>query len=281
MGFTIEGNKVTTLDLGGDNELRFCRWGPMLYNKHDIYVGGSLRAYGEYCPEEALVLSQLVKPASTVIEVGANFGAHTIPLAKRAHRMIALEPQRLVFQTLCANLALNSVRNAIALSVAAGDVVGQASIPYADPGARNNFGAVSLVGEYPSDAIMDRVSVITVDMLGESCDLLKIDVEGMEAAVIRGARGTIEKYRPAMYVENDRIDRGKELIELIRGMDYKCFWHLPALFNPVNFANNPINLFPGTVSQNMVCIPRERADNFTTDLPEVNQHDDYTLVHPT
>ena len=87
-----------------------------------------------------------------------------------------------------------------------------------------------------------------------ACQFIKIDVEGMEAAVIRGARKTIEKFRPILYVENDRDDRSAELIELLQSLGYNLYWHTPRLFNPDNFYQNPVNEFGDVVSANMLGI---------------------------
>lgn len=65
--------------------------------------------------------------------------------------------------------------------------------------------------------------------------LLKIDVEGMEILVIKGAKELIDKFRPIIYVENDRQEHSKELIELLWSLDYKMYWHLPKLYNKSNF----------------------------------------------
>jgi hypothetical protein len=75
----------------------------------------------------------------------------------------------------------------------------------------------------------------------------------MESEVIRGARKLINRHKPVLYVENDRQEKSKALIELIRSLDYRMYWHLPPLFNPNNFAGDSENLYPGIVSVNMLC----------------------------
>ncbi|HMF07947.1 MAG TPA: hypothetical protein VKJ00_02350, partial [Thermoanaerobaculia bacterium] len=47
------------------------------------------------------------------------------------------------------------------------------------------------------------------------------------------------------------------LMRLIDRLEYRMFWHLPPLFNPKNFKSERANIFPGVVSVNMLCIPRE------------------------
>src|SRR4051812_26232890 len=123
------------LDPAGFNEVRMCNTGPMLYNRHDIYVGGSLAKYGEFSVAEQEVFAQMVRPGSVVVEVGANIGAHTVLLARLVGRdgeVHAFEPQRIVFQALCANLALNQCTNVFAKQMAVGASNGTIAVPAAD-----------------------------------------------------------------------------------------------------------------------------------------------------
>jgi hypothetical protein len=103
-----------TLDPSGFNELRACRLGPMLYNRNDVFVGASLRKYGEHSWLEHELVSRVVRPGQLIVEAGANIGAHTVGLSRlvgASGALLAFEPQRVVFQTLCANLALNQCKN--------------------------------------------------------------------------------------------------------------------------------------------------------------------------
>ncbi len=249
--------RVTDVGPGGFNELRQCRSGPMLFNKHDIYLGRSLQKYGEYSWFELEMFEQFVSQGSVVVEVGANIGAHTIPLSKLVGsegRVFAFEPQRIVFQALCANLALNHCTNVYAEQSAIGAEPGKIIVPATDPNSAGNFGGISLIATGKGESVrLQRLDDIDVP----ACRLLKIDVEGMECEVLKGARHTIGRFRPILYLENDRESRSAELIELIQGMDYDIYWHLPPLYNPGNFANDSENLFPGIVSINILCVPSE------------------------
>jgi hypothetical protein len=125
-------------------------------------------------------------------------------------------------------------------------------IDYASPG---NFGGVSLDDRDGPE----RVEVITLDSLGlDRCDFMKIDVEGMEDDVIAGAATTIRRHKPIIYVENDRRERSPALIARIERLGYACYWHLPGYFSPDNIYRNPLNVFGGMVSVNMLCVPRGR-----------------------
>lgn len=102
------------LENDGFNQLAAGRDGYLLYNRNDKYIGRSIEKYGEFNGLEMQLFKQICTRDSIVVEVGANIGAHTIGLARLVGpqgRVLAFEPQRLVFQTLCANVALNSLEN--------------------------------------------------------------------------------------------------------------------------------------------------------------------------
>lgn len=247
------------------------RDGPMLGLQGDTYVTRSLEVYGELCPLERRLLAQLVKPGMTVVEVGANIGAHTVALARECAPgpLYAFEPQQRIFQIMCANLALNDVGNVIALPEACGEAEGHAMIPpinYAGPG---NFGGVSLRPDSP-EAAGQRVRVRTLDSLSlSSLDLLKVDVEGFEPQVLRGARETIQRCRPFLYVENDRPKQQGEVIALMAGMGYRLYWHLPGLFHPDNFKGVKEDVFGRLGSLNILGLPLESGQR-VNDAPEID-----------
>lgn len=250
------------LDPLGFNEIRMCRTGPMLYNRNDTYIGASLRKYGEFCwLEFEDALSKLVHPGELVVDAGANIGTHAVEFSRLVGpqgAVFAFEPQRLVFQALCANLAINQCVNVMAYREALGDEQGEIAVPLYDPSVRSNFGAAAIGGH----ARGERVPLHTLDSLDlPACHVLKADVEGMEVELLRGAARTIAKYRPVIYVENQLEARSAELIETLFAFGYQLWWHIAPFFNPRNFAGDPQNIFPGIASANMLCFPAEiRAD---------------------
>jgi FkbM family methyltransferase len=243
-----------------------CRYGQMVYPARDEYVGRSLALYGEFSEGEAAVFSQLVSEGDAVVEVGANLGAHTVLLARLAGRdgaVLAFEPQPVLYQTICANLALNNIVNVRVERCGLGNRSQTLHIPPLDYGAKHNFGGVSL------DLVEqgEPVPVNRLDSYGlRRCSFIKIDVEGMERQVLEGATGTIHGLRPAMYVENDRKENSRDLIQLLLAMDYALWWHVTPLFSPDNFARNGNNIFGNTVSINMLCLPNEKVGDAPSGL---------------
>jgi FkbM family methyltransferase len=229
----------------------------MLYNVHDTHIGRSLDCYGEFSHDETKVFARMIRPGTTVLDVGANIGVHSLYFAEAVGAngvVLAFEPQRALYQILCANIALNEIYNVRALQLGLGRENGQGFMPVLDYSRSGNFGATS-IGADGADQIM----VATIDSLGlEHCHFIKIDVEGMEEEVIAGAAQTIARCRPLLYVENDRRDKSASLIRRLLELDYVLYWHSPYVFSSDNIYGNPINIFPHLISLNMICVPKEQ-----------------------
>lgn len=256
----------------GFNTLSRCRYGWMLYHTADQYIGGSLHKYGEFSEGEVGMFRQLLRPGDVVVEAGANFGAHTVAMAQMVGpegAIYAFEPQRLIYQILTANVAINSLNNVTTLHAGLGAEMGSIRVPTLDPTRGQNFGGFSISG-HPAG---EEVPVATVDSMGlDQCGMIKVDVEGMEYQVLEGARATIARLKPALYVENDRAENSSRLIAQIQAMGYRLWWHAPPLYNPENFRRDAENIFGKMVSINMLCLPREI--DVTINLPEVRSPDD-------
>lgn len=210
--------------------------GKVLVNKNDAYMYGAVSAYGEYSEGEVDVFRALVKETDLVLDIGACMGLHTLALCEAAKygTVVAIEPQRLAYQTLCANMALNSVPHADCLRAAVSDATGMVKMPQYSPYAHVNMGGVTMDPYAPSG---DATPVVTVDALELGvCGFMKIDVEGMEANVIRGALKTIEKLHPLLYLEFQWNKR--EIVELLRGVGYPHLYrHYPLINRFPNFLN--------------------------------------------
>lgn len=241
------------------------RWrhGLLMYNVNDSFIGRSIDLYGEWCDAELAILGQLLQPGDIAIDVGANIGTHTVFFARAVGKkgaVIALEPQRIIFQFLCANVALNALINVHCSNVGVGAEYGSIIVPVLDPTKKMNFGALSL-GTAKNG---ERVDVITLDEFQLArCNLIKIDVEGAEAEVLLGARQTIERCHPVLFVENNTIDRSREIIETIHGLGYKCWWHISPYYNEKNYFQNENNVFAKFQPEaNLLCFP----EGYDTDI---------------
>ncbi|RYX88557.1 MAG: FkbM family methyltransferase [Comamonadaceae bacterium] len=254
------------IDLAPPYRLVFGRHGPCLVNMQDVYVGSAIGNYGEYGEIELEFMQKLLRPGRDAVEVGANMGSHTVPLARAlepsGRRLLAVEPQPVVFQNMCANVALNRLLNVQAENCACADRTGWLNFDRQDYTASGNFGGVSMRAADSKQAAVQagvqRVrSVPLDDLLDASWDVgfLKVDVEGFEQQVLEGARQTIARCQPYIYVENDRMEKSQALIEWLWSAGYKLWFHMPGLYNPQNFAGNTQNAYGNVVSVNMLAVP--------------------------
>ena len=199
-----------------------------------------------------------------VVDVGANVGALTVPLARRAGSdgiVVAIEPQPEVFQLLCTNVVLNGLRNVRTINASCGDQPGWMELARVNPQDELNVGGVRLAALLQPGGDRVRLELLDDLLSPPRLDLIKADVEGMESAVLRGAEMLIAEHRPVLYLEAHYPLESKALFDLVLGeLGYKAFWHLPRLYrtdNHAGVAENPWNV--SIVSMNVVAVPGEHS----------------------
>ncbi len=274
---------MTNVEVAAPYELTATRHGTMLVNRNDVYMGQALMLYGECCEIELQFLLTLIRRSGLIVEVGANMGIHTVPmgaqLAKENRMLFAFEPQPVIFQQLCANLALNGLTNVRALPYACGSENGPLMFEVPDYHSIGNFGGASMHSSLPASSRREVVQCVRLDAIvaeGE-VGVIKIDVEGHELEVLKGSEGILERCHPLMYVENDRIEKSPALIQWLLDRDYRLWWHLPPLFNPENFRGVPENCYGNIRSVNMLGV--HRSSKVPVEGPmEILDCDDHPLV---
>lgn len=238
--------------------VRRCRHGWFMYNINDRIVSRSLDLYGEWAEAELFFVAQFLKPGDVVLDVGAHIGTHAVFFARHVGpdgRVFAFEPQRLSFHLLCGNAALNALMNLKCLNLAVGAGGGKIEVPIVDPTREFNFGSVSL----DTGLAGDSVQMVTIDSLGLArCDFIKIDVEGLEGDVLTGARSTILKYKPKLFLEANRPEQTPQLIRQVLDLGYNAFWQISPHYNADNFFGHKDDVFKSyQPNSNILCLPPE------------------------
>ena len=242
-----------------------------LVNVHDTYVSRSLDLYGEWSEQEVAVFSLVVRKGDIAIDVGANLGAFTVPLANMVGStgaVIAFEPQRPMFQLLSANVALNEFENVFAYNQAVGGSPGEVAVPRVNYGVEGNFGGISLAGEkeWASLGPFEMVKRVLLDdylpRLSDCPSFVKVDVEGMEVDVLAGAVHLVERCRPVWHVENNCRKGSKEIIQFFATAGgYSLFWDVHTYFNAQNYNKNTEDVFTDKyLSMNVLAVPESRGD---------------------
>lgn len=238
----------------GELMLRQCKYGWMLFS--GPYIGKCFELYGQYSESEISLMRAFLREGATVIDVGANIGDLTVPLAKivgPTGRVYAIESHPQNFNVLCANLALNSLTNTKALNVfvATSDKVSTGGV----------WGEFAYVSESWKPQFM-AIDALEMD----ACDLIKVDVDGKELDVLQSGEMQIERFRPIIYFENDDRASSPALISYMTdALGYELYWHPAPIFDESNFLNNPVNHWApkNIVSQMVLAIPPERKTQIT------------------
>jgi FkbM family methyltransferase len=265
--------------VNGFTAVKECRLGLMMYNVNDLIGGRGLDLYGEAKWSDLELLGQLLRAGDVVVDAGANIGNHTVFYAKKVSAggvVYALEPQRITFEILCANLVLNGLTNVIPMQVGVGEAEGQLFVPVADPNVVQNFGAVKIEGHTSGDL----VRIIPLDTLGlQRCNLIKIDVEGMEFQVLQGAEKTIRTCRPFLFVENNDLEGSPKTVQKLFDLGYKCWWQIAPHYNPNNYFQNKENVWANVMpDSNMLCVPEENNLNVNGFEPVINVNDNWVAA---
>ena len=174
-------------------------------------------------------LPQLVKAGDTVIDIGANLGYYTCPLADivgAEGRVYAVEPVPVIFSVLKRNLGKR--KNVELLNYALGEEERNIEMANDSVAAAGYFGTgrnfVS-EGELSQDAVkftaqMRRGSELFGGL--EKLDFIKCDIEGYERVVLPELKPLIEKFHPTVLVETDGESR-QQMVKMFKEMDYRAY----------------------------------------------------------
>ncbi len=181
------------------------------------------------------VLFSKVSKGDTVIDVGANVGDTLMNFAKSVGEeglVFGFEPDKNNFRRLTKNISLNdSIKNMMAYNIGLGDEEGEYLIKMneTEPG---NAGSKRIIGASKSDSPNEmKVIVKKLDDYMEhlkvtKVDFIKMDIEGFELKALKGAIGTIKKYKPMLFLElhdvklREQGSDGNQLLNFLEDLGY-------------------------------------------------------------
>ena len=157
-------------------------------------VDRSLSRYGDPAKSELNFLRAMIGEGATVLDVGAYVGAHALAFSSfvgSVGRVIAIEFHLQAFEVLARNVEANGLSNVD-------------------------------VQNAPDEAA-------SVDALGlADCALIKIDAEGAEDVVLRGAQGAISRHTPIIYAECGSLEGGLKTLAALKQLGYRALAHVVA-----------------------------------------------------
>lgn len=238
----IADNKPVTMPL----EMISCQWGWMMCPPGDQFVTGSLRAWGVYSETESIILRKLCANRRALI-IGGNIGAIAAPLSQVASYVEVYEPQPIIAKVLEANMALAGGNNYLVENAAVGPEEGTINVPVVRFDADCNMGRIGKENWGKGSEV--PIHNINPILLQGEFDFMLVDAEGMELEILKSADSKL--LPDLMWVECDREEEGKELIDYIKSLDYQTWWmNTPLTPNKMSPDQGP---WPMQASFNLLC----------------------------
>jgi FkbM family methyltransferase len=203
-------------------------------------------------------------PKGTVLDIGANIGAITIPLASKYSetRFYCFEPHPVIFKKLNSNISLNQLDNVQTFKNAVSNM--EVSLNFFAQTESSNMGLSSLMEVQNNSVNKISVDCIVLDQFvaKQSIDqiaIVKIDVQGSELMVLKGMTNILKKYRPILFFEHEdalHSEKGKEIKASIQKImqenDYEMFH---ANSSMIKFKHYSKVDFSGVFNGNIMAIP--------------------------
>ena len=194
------------------------------------WIGINISVDGVYEKEDINDFVQLLKSIdldmsiSTIVDIGANIGNHTIQFSRYFNKVVAFEPNPRVFELLESNT--KRIKNVEIFNLGCGQ--GSAILQLKE--TVGNIGGSSVVLDVESKSSID-IEIVPLDEMLDiigRIDAIKIDVEGMEIDVLRGSEKTISASKPVICLEQHKSEfidkfRETECIDWLRQRQFKIF----------------------------------------------------------
>lgn len=195
------------------------------------HVGRAVTVWGRYERDEldlliqALAARQLLRSDGLCLDIGANIGNHALFFAPHFAEVLAFEPNPRTFALLQVNATL--MPNVRCFNIGLSDAQGAAQLAV----PADNIGMATLQPGANGDAVACRLQRLDdlPELAGRRVALMKIDVEGHESAVLRGARALLLRDRPVVVFEQaaaDIHDGTSPSMALLREAGYAQWWTL-------------------------------------------------------
>ncbi len=220
-------------------------------------IDASLFFSGSFEPRAERTMARHLAPGTTAVDVGANIGYHTLRMAKQVGpegRVVAIEPSPRALARLQRNLALNAFSNVELVAAAVGD----RDVELVELQLQSSYPLSGRGGPQAEHVRLARIDTLVRERRLARVDLVKIDVDGQEAKVLRGARETLECLRPAVFFEltpsavTAAGDSAEELLDSLSALGYTISDEAGArLRDPIASARG----LPAGTSCNLLALP--------------------------
>lgn len=197
------------------------------YMEHSVYFG--------FCDDAQKELFRLAKNKKGIIDVGVNIGATLLNFAKicPVAQVIGFEPDAKNLLKAKRNLKLNDLGNVKIIPKGLGEEPAKVKLFKVNQ-ANEGMNRILNDAEHIKDFDFEEIEIVRFDDFAKenssiAIDLIKIDVEGYELKVLKGAEQSLRKYLPVLFIELDdenlkaQNDSAQSLILFLKEIGYKIY----------------------------------------------------------
>lgn len=232
----------------------------------DDLICRSLWQFGEWSEAEAEVLAPLVRPDDHLWDVGAFLGTFSLGLTRHQApiRLLAIEANPALQPFLTRNIAENARCPATVLGVGVAEVAGRL-VP-CNAVDLENHGATRWMAAAPDAGETEGTACLTLrDLRARHGDysFLKLDIEGMELAALRGDLDHIARNHPVIWAECNESHASLKLLGALKWLGYEPLYVAFPAFRRANFKGSKDSIFPMAYEAGLLAAPPDRLVDFT------------------
>lgn len=177
--------------------------------------------------EELDKIKNYIKPGDTVIDVGGNLGFFVLilnELVGESGKIYSFEPSKKLKERLESTISNNNLKNVTVVNLALGETEGSTTLHF-NP---KQTGLSSIVSDFDGGSLSEEIQITTLDKfskaINERISFIKIDTEGYEPQVLKGAKELISRHKPIIYIElgGDHQESSEEALQILKELDYYC-----------------------------------------------------------
>ena len=208
--------------------------GSLLFIYSRDFIGRMVYFFEDLDPKVTWVCQRILRPGDIMIDVGANVGLISIIAARlvgKTGTIHSFEPQPSLLDLFQQSIKANLYNQIILHPVGLSDRNGKMSLKV----PKNNYGKGSLSRDYPAAETIEipifKLSEYMKKYQLESIRLMKIDVEGHETQVIKGALELFKKVTPEVIIfefneKNKKLLWKNDIIQILHSIGYE-FYEIP------------------------------------------------------